>query len=194
MKHVLAAATLFAVLGTGACGIPETESDTDTDYDGPDVTDPFVRFDANGDSVLDGDEIPELAEPAVFDVWDLDGDGEVTAEEARVVAFQLWDTDGNGVVSDAEWGPATDLWFAEDVSDIALTEWDLDDDGTVEGDEFTERFDVTELGSDWRADGLDAAGFAGAYAQLYDADDDGSVTEEEFLAGEPLLDAASVEA
>lgn len=194
MKHVLAAATLFAVLGTGACGIPETESDTEAAYEGPDITDSFAKFDADGDSVIDGDEIPELAEPAVFDAWDLDGDGEVTSEEARVVAFDLWDTDDDGIVSDDEWGPATELWFAEDVSQIEISEWDLDGDGTVNGDEFTERFSVDQFGSDWRADGLDAAGFAGAYAQLYDADDDGSVTEEEFLAGEPLLDAASVEA
>ena len=194
MKHALAAATLLAVLGTGACGIPEVESDSPKVDDRPDLTDSFTRFDADGDSVLDGDEIPELAEPAVFDLWDADGDGEVTAEEARARAFTLWDSDGDGVVSDAEWGPATDLWFAEDASDIALSEWDLDDDGTLSGDEFTERFDVTELGSDWRADGLDSAGFAGAYAQLYDADDDGSVTEQEFRDGEPLLDAGSVEA
>lgn len=195
MKHVLAAATLFAVLGTGACGIPEVDPDQEqSELEGPSLTDSFARFDADGDSVLDRDEVPELAEPAVFDLWDADGDGEVTAEEARARAFELWDTDGDGVVSEAEWGPASELWFAEDATDITVTEWDLDDDGAVSGDEFAERFDVTQLGSDWRADGLDSAGFAGAYAQLYDSDDDGSVTEEEFLAGQPLLDAASAEA
>lgn len=194
MKHVLAAATLFAVLGTGACGIPETESDSEPVYEGPDITDPFARLDADGDSELDGDEVPELVEPAVFDLWDLDEDGEVAAEEVRTVAFQLWDTDDNDLVTDAEWMPAADLWFAEDAPDAVLTEWDLDDDGALEEDEFTERFDVTQLGAGWRTDGLDAAGFEAAYAQLYDADDDGSVTEEEFLDARPLLDAASVEA
>lgn len=195
MKHALAAATLLAVLGTGACGIPEVESDqAQAEYDGPPVTDPFPRFDADGDSVLDRDELPELAEPAVFDLWDADGDGEVTADEARVLAFELWDSDEDDAVTELEWEPATDLWFSEDTVPVALSEWDLDEDGAVSGDEFAEGFDVTSLGSAWRADGLDEAGFAEAYAQLYDADDDGSVTEQEFRDGQPLLDAASVEA
>ena len=144
----------------------------------------FGTLDANGDSYLDDDEIRESADvDSVFDSWNADADSELDRDQIPGNAFRLWDRDGNKKISEEEWRSGTELWYPEDVDVVVFDDADGDGDSELDADEFEERFDVTGLGEAWTPPSFDKASFKRAYFGLYDTDDDGRVSKDEWEYG-----------
>ena len=144
----------------------------------------FDTVDANGDSYLDNDEIRESADAAgAFDAWNADADSELDRDEIAGNAFRLWDRDGNKKVSEKEWQTGTELWYPDDVDPVAFADVDADGDSELDADELSERFDVSALGEGWDSDTLDKSTFKQAYFSLYDTNDDGRVSKDEWNYG-----------
>ena len=144
----------------------------------------FGTLDANGDSYLDEDEIAESADVSdVFDTWNADADSELDRDQIAGNAFRLWDRDGNGRISEEEWRSGTELWYPEDVDVVVFDDADADGDSELDVDEVAERFDVSGLGEAWTPSSLGESQFKRAYFSLYDTDDDGRVSKEEWDYG-----------
>lgn len=144
----------------------------------------FDTLDADGDSYLDGDEIRESADvPGQFDAWNADADSELDRDEIAGNTFRLWDRDGNKKISQEEWETAAELWYPDDAEIVVFDDADGDGDSEVDADEFAERFDVTALGEAWTPGTLEKSAFKRAYFGLYDTDDDGRVSEDEWDYG-----------
>jgi hypothetical protein len=144
----------------------------------------FGTLDANGDSYLDDDEIRESADAdSVFDSWNADADSELDRDQIPGNAFRLWDRDGNKKISEEEWRSGTELWYPEDVDVVVFDDADGDGDSELDADEFDERFDVSALGEAWTPPAFDRARFKRAYFSLYDTNDDGRVSKDEWEYG-----------
>ncbi len=144
----------------------------------------FDTLDANGDSYLDTDEIAESADVrGVFDAWDADADSELDRDDIAGNAFRLWDRDGDGNVSEQEWRTGTDLWYPDGADLVVFDDVDGDGDSELDRDEFSERFDVSALGEAWEPARLDQRTFERAYFGLYDTDDDGRISKDEWRYG-----------
>lgn len=150
----------------------------------PETAAGFGTLDANADSYLDGDEIRESADvDGVFDAWNADADSELDRDQIPGNAFRLWDRDGDKRISEEEWRNGTELWYPEDVDVVVFDDADGDGDSELDADEFAERFDVTGLGEAWTPPSFDKARFKRAYFELYDTDDDGRVSKDEWQYG-----------
>lgn len=144
----------------------------------------FDTLDANGDSYLDNDEIAERADATgVLEAWDADADSELDRDEIVGNAFELWDRDGNERISEEEWETATELWYPQDPDFAVFGDVDGDGDSEVDADEFAEGFDISALGEEWTSTPLDVNAFKEAYFSLYDTDEDGRVSAEEWDYG-----------
>lgn len=144
----------------------------------------FDTLDANGDSYLDADEIAESADAAsFFDAWDADADSELDRDEIAGNAFRLWDRDGSEAVTEEEWKTGTDLWYPTKSKVTVFADIDNDGDSELDADEFAERFDLSALGESWQEQTYTRDTFRSAYFELYDRDDDGKVTEDEWTYG-----------
>lgn len=144
----------------------------------------FDGLDANGDSYLDGDEIAESADASgMFDAWNSDADSELDPDQVTGNAFSLWDRDGNGKLSEEEWETGSELWYPDDADVVVFGDADGDGDSELDPDEFAERFDISALGEEWDSGTLDESEFTSAYFGLYDTDDDGRISREEWAFG-----------
>lgn len=185
MKRNAAIAIAFALaLGLTACADdPEPDLAVDPTTVEPADTE-FDTLDTSGDSYLDVDEVAEWAEGTeVFGDWDLDGNSELDRGEITGGAFELWDTDDNDIVSQAEWEDGVDLWYPDDADSVVFSDLDNDGDSELDVDEFSENVDLSPVGESWTADTLDEATFGDAYFELYDLDNDGRVSEDEWSSG-----------
>lgn len=192
MSRTVALVLAGSLMFLGACNDdPEIEAgngDTAVAGDSDEVTDDFDTLDANGDSYLDTDEIAEWADDVgTFEEWDEDSDSELDPDEITGNAFDLWDSDDNGTIDETEWENSTEAWYPVDSDVIVHSDVDLDGDSEVDADEFAERFDFSVLGETWTSDTFDQDTFETAYFELYDADDDGMVTESEWSSGSVLF-------
>lgn len=144
----------------------------------------FGTVDANGDSYLDNDEIRESADvDGVFDTWNADADSELDRDQIAGNAFRLWDRDADRKISAEEWRSGAELWYPEDVDLVVFDDGDGDGDSELDADEFAERFDVSGLGEAWTPPSFDKTRFKRAYFSLYDTDDDGRVSKDEWEFG-----------
>ena len=179
MKIRLGCLLIVGALAFAGCGDDDPAVDAAVD-------DPvsFGTLDANGDSYLDVDEIAESADDdRLFDAWDADADSELDPDEIAGNAFKLWDADGNGTVSEKEWRDGTALWYPDGARLAVFSDWDGDGDSELDADEVTERFDVSALGEAWTSGSVGKSTFREAYFDLYDANDDGRVSEPEWRTG-----------
>lgn len=191
MRRTLTALALAGTLGLTACGSDEPTEPQALDQDTTTAAGEFDTLDADGDSYLDEDEIAEYANKAAFEPWDADADSEIDRDEIVGNAFWLFDADGDGAVTQAEWEDGATRWLPSGTVIVPVADHDADGDSELDEDEFTEAYDADALGEDWVDVPLDEQEFADRYFELYDADDDGKVTEQEFEAG---LDYFSVPA
>ena len=144
----------------------------------------FGTLDANGDSYLDNDEIREGADASgAFDAWNADADSELDPDQIVGNAFKLWDRDGNQKLSKEEWETGVELWYPDEAGIVVFDDFDGDGDSELDADEFSERFDVSALGEAWRSRTLDETEFKSAYFGLYDTNDDGRVSKDEWAYG-----------
>ena len=176
-----------SIAGFAACGdddddIDVVEDDSPTSPDGDAWS--FGTIDSNGDSYLDNDEVAEwIDRDGVFETWDEDADSELDADEVSGNAFEHWDADGNGMISSEEWETSARAWYPGGAHVEVFQDFDGDGDSEIDADEFAERFDISILGEEWTAPTIDEDMFATSYFKLYDSDDDGKVSEDEFAAG-----------
>lgn len=146
--------------------------------------DRFGTLDANGDSYLDNDEIAESADAVgAFDAWNADADSELDRDDIAGNAFRLWDRDANKKISEDEWETGSELWYPGGGDVLVFDDVDGDGDSELDPDEFSERFDVSALGEAWKPETLDKDTFKRAYFSLYDTDDDGRVSKDEWNNG-----------
>ncbi len=177
MKALALAALL--TLAVGACGDGDSDSENVTADDAD-----FPTLDASGDSYLDADEVAEWVDNSgTFDRWDADSDSELDRDEIAGNAFNLWDTNDDKKLSQKEWESGTDLWYPDNVQHVSYGDWDGDGDSEVDADEFSEKFDFSQLGEAWHVDSFNEETFKKAYFELYDFDDDGRVSEDEWTRG-----------
>lgn len=149
---------------------------------------PFAALDANGDSYLDDDELRESADAAgAFDAWNADADSELDPDQITGNAFKLWDRDGSGKLSVEEWETGADLWYPDNAKVVVFDDADGDGDSELDADEFAERFDASALGEGWRPGSISKSRFKSAYFSLFDTDDDGRVSRDEWAAGPPAF-------
>lgn len=175
-------------LWLGACNQDSDPAAVDDTVEDTVDVDEFDTLDANGDSYLDVDEVAEwVDDEGVFQEWDSDSDSELDADEIPGNAFQLWDADGDGTITESEWQTGTELFLPADSEVEALSDWDSDGDSELDVDEFSERFDASLLGETWSADTFDESTFQEAFFELYDVDDDGQVTRDEWIEGVELI-------
>ncbi len=189
MRKLVALALTLSVLFLGACS-----DDPDEDVIGSgdtaigEETDDFDTLDANGDSYLDNDEIAEWADDVgTFNEWDVDSDSELDSDEIIGNTFEVWDENGNGKIGQDEWEASAERWYPNDVDLIVYDDVDLDGDSEIDADEFAEGFDLSLLGETWTVDTFDQETFKTAYFELYDADNDGKVTEAEWSSGSAVF-------
>ncbi len=188
MRKLVAVALTGAMFLLGGCD-DDRESDVAGAGDSAvtddfEVGDEFDRLDANGDSYLDTDEIAEWADQAgTFDEWDEDSDSELDPDEIGGNAFDLWDADANGKITQDEWNEGTEVWYPNDSELIVWNDLDRDGDSEIDVDEFTERFDWSVLGETWTSNSFDEETFKNAYFELYDSDNDGKVSQSEWVSG-----------
>lgn len=152
-----------------------------------DATD-FDTLDLNGDSYLDSDEIAEWADDVgSFESWDIDQDSQLDPDDMSRNVFGVWDLDGNGSISQNEWEGSATLSYPNDTDVIVFNDVDFDGDSEIDADEFKERFDFSVLGEAWTSNTFDEEKFKTAYFELYDADNDGKVSESEWTRGSVLF-------
>lgn len=162
----------------------DATSITDASVAAGTIASDFDTFDANGDSYLDADEIAESADATgFFEVWDADADSELDRDEIAGNAFRLWDRDGSNTVSEEEWRTGTELWYPTKSKLVVFDDVDDDGDSELDADEFAERFDLSALGEAWQPQTYTKDTFKRAYFELYDTDDDGQVSEDEWAYG-----------
>jgi Ca2+-binding EF-hand superfamily protein len=182
MRSTTAAVAVAVGLALTACGsddrtvVVTDPQDVQLDRSGSG----FPSLDADGDSALDRDEIPELADRSAFEEWDADADSEVDRDEIAGNAFALWDANSNGAIDVSEWESGAELFFPDTAQVVPLEDVDGDGDSELDEDEFGEQLDYTALGETWSDGVLDEERFKQAYFELYDRDDDGTVDEQEW--------------
>lgn len=190
-KCLLAAAvTLAAVLP--ACADEPDAAGGAVEPAGQDavVSYEFDTLDRSGDSYLDVDEVAEWVDGSgTFEDADADADSELDADEIAGNAFELWDGDDNGTISEEEWKTAADLWYPQQSDVTVFSDWDGDGDSELDADEFTERWDVSAMGESWQVVPLGKEQFKESYFALYDADEDGKVSEFEWRDGAMIYGA-----
>ncbi len=194
MKNALITATLSLAVVLAGCADEPDLADSGVEPVGADdaaVESEFNTLDTSGDSYLDTDEVAEWVDDSgTFEEWDADADSELDADELAGNAFQLWDSDDNGTVSEEEWKTGTDLWYPQSSNVTVFSDWDGDGDSELDEDEFTERWDASLMGEQWTTIPMGKDQFKANYFSLYDADDDGKVTEEEWRDGAASFGAA----
>lgn len=189
MRKLIAIVLSAGMLFLGACADdPEPDvavDDTAVGEQTQEVDDfDFDTLDANGDSYLDADEIAETADDiGAFDEWDEDSDSELDPDEITGNTFELWDADRNGKIGKDEWELSANLWYPTETDVVVYNDVDMDGDSKIDADEFAERFDFSVLGESWTVDTFDQTTFKNAYFELYDADEDGKVSESEWTSG-----------
>lgn len=187
MRSGTAAAAVALTLALTACGSDEPEEVAVADSPAVDSDINAVSFDtldANGDSYLDLDELPEYVDRGLFEAWDADADSEVDRDEIVGNAFELFDDDADGVVTQEEWETNAPRWLPTGTAIKPLVDVDADGDSELDVDEFSEAFDGDVFGEEWVDVPLDAQRFADAYFELYDLNDDGKVSQAEFDSGQ----------
>ena len=179
---------ILLALGFTACGDDEPDVADDPVVEesgaGQEEVLEFQSLDVNNDSYLDIEEIPDAEQRDAFSGWDTDRNAVIEADEVYGTAFMFWDIDKNGRISEAEWRENAEVWYARPVGE-AFSDWDGDGDSELDADEFAERFDFSAVGESWR-DALNEQTFKNAYFELYDADNDGRVSELEWQRGKAV--------
>lgn len=190
VRGLAAGALLLGTVGVAACAADDNDVALDDDTTTTveiETVDDFPTLDANGDSYLDADEVAERVDDVgTFEEWDVDSDSELDRDDIAGNAFDLWDADDNGKVSEAEWEDGTEFWYPVDENPDAFADWDGDGDSELDVDEVSESLDISIGGEMWDGENLEKDQFKEFYFDLYDADDDGKVTEEEWTDGAAL--------
>lgn len=147
----------------------------------------FETLDANDDSYLDADELAEwVDDEGIFTRWDVDGDSELDADNINESIYAIWDLDDDEVVSEAEWRTGTTYLYPDDIDPGAFGEWDLDGDSELDADEVVEGLDVTNWNEEWYTDADPVVGyddFLDRFYTLWDLDDDGLLDTLEYHGG-----------
>lgn len=96
-----------------AVGIRASFGEVDVDADGSvtseefqswwDQNDPLRAWDADGDGMLNQEELQVGLPMARFEALDADGDGALSEDEVRDGLFDLYDQNGDGVIQQHEW-------------------------------------------------------------------------------------------
>lgn len=184
MRKLIAVGLLVSLLAVAGCA---DEPDVEPGAADSDVTEDVADFDtldANEDSSLDADELAEWTDDVgTFEEWDIDSDSELDTDEISRNTFEVWDQDRDGIISEEEWQRSAQTWYPNDPDLIVFQDVDGDGDSEIDADEFAEGFDFSVLGESWTSDSLDKEAFGTAYFELFDADNDGQVSEAEWESG-----------
>lgn len=169
-------------------------------------------WDANGDGDITEEEWDEsFAGSSTFDDWDVDGDGVINESEYSTGLFGTFDANDDGDITEEEWEQSFDV---ENVYDGWYDAWDVNDDGVLDSNEFSaglydyydandngvfdeqewdKNFDLDRThnsryaGWDINNDGtLDEQEFSSGMFERYDANDNDTVTAEEWHTATPL--------
>ncbi|WP_370159316.1 PRC-barrel domain-containing protein [Limimaricola soesokkakensis] len=117
----------------------------------------------------------------LFGQWDVDGDGTIVEQEFTSGLYDAWDTDADGVLTEAEYTDSWDIWF-DDYETIGYDAVDLDSDGLLTEDEFSGGVVNAGLFDSWGGGPLDEEQFATVLYDVYDSDDNLTITQVEYDA------------
>lgn len=123
----------------------------------------FADFDTNADGFIDEDEFPNTFEND-FATWDADADGSLSSEEFYATTFANTDADDDDLIDEGEWDMGYAAMYGNYLDDDFAT-YDTDADGYVNLAEWN----TVYADSEWY--------------EIYDADDDDLVTEDEWNQG-----------
>lgn len=159
----------------------------------------FNRLDQDGDGVINSDETPRPRlrmggmGGGFMARWDTNGDGQVTSDEfsGPDEHFTQLDQDGNGIIDESE-APAPIHRHGRMRGDM-IGHLDKDSDGKISKDEFPspdEHFTQLDVNSDGYIDeselpgpGVGRANRAERMIDRWDADDSGTISQDEFMTG-----------
>jgi sporulation protein YlmC with PRC-barrel domain len=151
----------------------------------------FSDVDADGNLELSEREFENVSR-AAFDDWDQNLDQRVSGNELYRGVFLAWDSDRDSELTDTEYREGYNAWFGDDVQ--PEFEAIAGEDNVIGEEEFASGLRDTDALADFEIgdEGLDRQAFGNALFNLYDADDDGNVVEEEYSDfGDTRLTAAA---
>lgn len=199
-----AAALATALVACGGSERPEAMASDEVDAPAP-VADEtaygFDDIDLDSDSELDADEFREWSETPVFAFYmqtDLVEDptqpeqtGALDAVVLIDALYDAWDVNDDGALNRGEWAAATDVLTGFNDTEATWIEFDVDGNDIIDVDEVHAQIDDDQVlaGIDADEDGVvEEQELNQWFFALFDADDDGRVSVDEWRMAEIYLD------
>lgn len=199
-----AAALATALVACGGSEQPEAMASDEVDAPAT-VADEtaygFDDIDLDSDSELDADEFREWSETPVFAFYmqtDLVEDptqpeqtGALDAVVLIDALYDAWDVNDDGALDRGEWAAATDVLTGFNDTEATWIEFDVDGNDIIDVDEVHAQIDDDQVlaGIDADEDGVvEEQELNQWFFALFDADDDGRVSVDEWRMAEIYLD------
>lgn len=161
----------------------------------------FDDIDMDGDSELDANEFHEWSETPTFafymqtdlveDPTEPEHTGALDAVVLIDALYSAWDVDDDGALDRGEWAAATDVLTGLNDTEATWIEFDVDENDIIDVDEVHAQIEDDEVlaGIDADADGtVEEQELNEWFFALFDTDDDGRVSTEEWRMAEIYLD------
>lgn len=170
----------FALMLSGCATTSDVDDPIDSSYG------PYQEWDINNDGeVEDAEYSQRLLESRTYVVWDLDSDGDVDQNEYLTGVYYSWDANNDGIVDSGEFDMRADYWLEDD---SRFEEFDMDGDDELSGEEMMEAEALVDYAALVDVDGdqiISEEEFIEATFNVWDADDDGVIMEDEY--GDDLI-------
>lgn len=161
----------------------------------------FDDIDLDGDSELDADEFHEWSETPAFafymetdlveDTVDPEQAGALDAVVLIDALYGAWDVNDDDALDRAEWAAATDVLTGLNDTEATWIQFDVDENDIIDVDEVHAQIEDDEIlaGIDADADGtVEEQELNQWFFALFDTDDNGRVSTEEWRMAETYLD------
>lgn len=199
-----AAALATALVACGGSEQPEAMASDAVDAPEAMTAETALRFDdidLDGDSELDADEFREWSETPVFafymqtnlveDPTQPEQTGALDAVVFIDALYDAWDVNNDGALNRGEWAAATDVLTGLNDTEATWIEFNVDGNDIIDVDEVHARMDDDEVlaGIDADEDGVvEEQELNQWFFALFDTDDDGRVSMDEWRMAEIYLD------
>lgn len=146
----------------------------------------FGDLDADRDARLTNDEFNQWwRDRGLFGRWNTDASDGLTDAELSTGLFNTWDRNEAGI-TESEWNTGVRTWFPSDASYGAYGDWDANDNNLIEENEFREGLGRHNLFDTWdanRNDLWEEDEVFGGFFEIFDANDDRGIDENEWNTG-----------
>lgn len=140
----------------------------------------FTDADVDTNKQLSESEFEQTSRD-VFTRWDADDSGRISENELYSGIFQTWDADDDNRLTESEYQNDFERWF-DTGNRPEFAALDTDGDSVLTQNEFVKGLAQAQVAADWDAagPGVDWQAFHLALYEVYDADADRNISEDEF--------------